>query len=321
MAYVGIQTQQTRNNIRSIFLLCLFPMLVVLLTFFFSFTLLYLGNENDPEFPVWNESLFLTRSILPYVLGGVLIWFIIAYFANTKIIRSATGATSLSRKENMRVYNLVENLCMSKGMKMPKLNVMEDDSLNAYASGINDKTYTVTLTRGIIDKLDDDELEGVIAHELSHIRNRDVRLLIVSIVFVGIFSMIAEITLRMATSSSRRSSRDDKGGGGAAVFLIVCIAATVGYLLGTLMRFAISRKREYLADAGAAEMTHNPMALASALRKISADPNVEAISRDDVAQLFIEHPKKKTRKIFSGLSSLFATHPPIEKRIAVLEQF
>jgi len=256
----------------------------------------------------------------PYVLGGITIWFLIAYFTHTAIIRSATGARPLSRKENKRVYNLVENLCMTKGMTMPKINVIEDDSLNAFASGINNRTYTVSLSRGIIDKLDDDELEGVIAHELTHIRNRDVRVLIISIIFVGIFSMLAQITLRSLFHSSGRS-RDSKDWKGIIIIIIIAmILAFVGYFFTMLMRFAISRNREYMADAGAAEMTRQPHALANALRKISNDPNIEAVTRNDIAQLFIEHPRKKGENS-SGTSGLFATHPPIEKRIAILEQF
>ena len=211
---------------------------------------------------------------------------------------------------------------MSQGMKMPKINIIYDDSLNAYASGINESTYTVTLSKGIIDKLEDAELEAVIAHELSHIRNHDVRLLIISIVFVGIFSMIAQIALRSAYYSSfTRSNKNDKNGGAVVIILLAMLVAAIGYFFATLMRFAISRKREYLADAGSAEMTKNPLALANALRKISADPDIEAVKREDVAQLFIQHPGKQASSALSGLSGLFATHPPIEKRIQVLEQF
>jgi heat shock protein HtpX len=271
---------------------------------------------------MWEQTLLIVRELTPYILGGVVIWFLIAYFANTSIIRSATGARPLERKNNTRVYNLVENLCMSQGMAMPQINIIEDDSLNAFASGINSRTYTVSLSRGIINKLDDDELESVIAHELSHIRNRDVRLLIVSIVFVGIFAMLTEValhTLRYAPVRSR-SSNNKNGGGIIAIILITLVVAAIGYFFSSLMRFAISRKREYLADAGSAEMTRKPQALASALRKISKDSAIEAVTRNDVAQLFIEHPRKK-EKMFSGITNLFATHPPIEKRIQILEQF
>jgi heat shock protein HtpX len=251
---------------------------------------------------------------LPCVIGVCLIWFLIAYFANTTIIKMSTGSHPLERRDNKRIYNLVENLCIANNMSMPKINVIEDDSLNAFASGINKRTFTVTLSRGIINKLDDQELEGVIAHELTHIRNRDVKLLIVSIVFVGIFSFLTQMLLRTLLYGNRRSSSNNKGGG-ALVIVIALVLAVVGYLITILMRFAISRKREYMADAGGAEMTKNPLALASALRKISTDSRIEAVTQKDVAQLFIDNPLKK------GIAGLFSTHPPIEKRIKLLEQF
>jgi heat shock protein HtpX len=293
---------------------------VVLLTFLFVVLLVIFTADNYENMNVLEQSLLIVRGLLPIVLGGVAIWFVIAWFANTAIIRSATGARSLERKENKRVYNLVENLCMTKGMSMPKINLIEDDSLNAFASGVNNRTYTVSLSRGIIDRLDDEELEAVIAHELTHIRNRDVRLLIVSIVFVGIFAMLTQIALRTLRYAPVRSNNNKKGNGTIVIILIALLVAAIGYFFASLMRFAISRNREYMADAGSAEMTRRPYALASALRKISGDPAIEAVTRDDVAQLFIEHPRKKNQ-LFSGISGLFATHPPIEKRIAILEQF
>lgn len=316
MQYIGIQSQIRKNNFRSVLLLVLFPCLVVGLTWLFFF-IISSSNADNQDYEA-NHLVIASEMALPaipWVMGACGIWFIIAYFANTTMIRNATHSHSLARKDNLRVYNLVENLCISQGMKMPKINVIEDNSLNAFASGINDKTFTVTLTRGIINRLNDDELEGVIAHELSHIRNRDVRLLIVSIIFVGIFAFLSELLLRGALSGAGRRRDNDKGGG--AIILVALLVAALGYLLSSLMRFAISRKREFMADAGAAEMTRKPWALASALRKISYDPVVESVSRDDVAQLFIEH--SSAAKGLAG--SLFATHPPIEKRIAVLEQF
>lgn len=321
MQYVGIQTQQSRNNLRSSILLILFPALVGGLSYLFCYLMIMLTQEQYVEINRMDMVNRMFLEIIPYIIGGVLIWFLIAYFANTSIIKSATGARPLERKENKRVYNLVENLCMSQGMKMPKINVINDNSLNAYASGINERTYTVTLSRGIMDKLNDEELEGVIAHELTHIRNRDVRLLIVSIVFVGIFSMLAQIAIRAVYYAPRRSSNSKNNGGVLIIILIMLIVAAIGYLFATLMRFAISRKREYMADAGSAEMTKNPLALANALRKISADPDIEAVKREDVAQLFIQNPGKQTKSALSGLSGLFATHPPIQKRIEILEQF
>jgi heat shock protein HtpX len=201
-------------------------------------------------------------------------------------------------------------------MLMPKVNIIEDDSLNAFASGISSKTYSVSLSRGIIDKLKDDELEAVIAHELTHIRNRDVRLLIISIVFVGIFGFITEMLFR-----SMRFGRIGRGKKEGAGIIIALLLALVGYLLASFFRFALSRKREYLADAGSAELTRRPLSLASALRKVSADPTIEAVRRKDVAQMFIQNPQESEGKSTFSFANLFATHPPIEKRIKLLEQY
>lgn len=313
MKYVGIQTQKRKNNFKSTLLLVLFPCIILFLTWIF-FQIVFKQQDGYSGYSE-NAPNFMFLQALPWVIGACLLWFIIAYFANTAIINLSTGSHSLDRRDNKRVYNLVENLCMANNMSMPKVNVIEDDSLNAFASGINKKTFTVTLSRGIINKLNDQELEGVIAHELTHIRNRDVKLLIVSIVFVGIFAFLTQMLFRMFLYGGARSSRNKKDGGGAAVIIVALILAVIGYLITILMRFAISRNREYMADAGGAEMTRNPLALASALRKISADPQIEAVSQKDVAQLFIDNP------LAGGISGLFATHPPIEKRIQILEQF
>ncbi|MDR2962636.1 MAG: M48 family metallopeptidase [Bacteroidales bacterium] len=311
MRYIGLATQQRQNNIRSLVLVILFPVLLLVLCYLAMFILVYYTQENPSQKMV----LHAFAGAAPYVIIFVAIWFFIAYFSNTMIINYATQAQPLTRKDNMRIYNLTENLCMSVGMPMPKINIIEDSALNAFASGLNDKTYTVTLTRGIINTLNDEELEGVIAHELSHIRNRDVRLLIISIVFVGIFAMIAQIGFRMALFSGG-GRRDRNGNSNIIILVIVMVVAIVGYFVSVLMRFAISRKREYLADASAAEMTKNPHALASALRKISGNPTLQNEVPDSVSQLFIDHPEQK-----SALASLFATHPPITKRIQILEQF
>jgi heat shock protein HtpX len=207
---------------------------------------------------------------------------------------------------------------MSVGMTMPKLFIIESDALNAFASGINEKTFSVTLTRGIIEKLNDQELEGVIAHELTHIRNKDVRLLIITIIFVGIFAFAVQMLFRSVLygGAGRRKS-DGKDNGGAAILVMLVIAAVV-YGLSMVFKFALSRKREYLADAGAVEMTKNPLAMANALRQISGNSDIEAKS-DDVKQMFIDN-SESTKGFMASISGVFATHPPIEKRIAVLEQ-
>lgn len=318
MKYVGLQSQIRNNNFKSLLLLIAFPLLLLgLVWVFFLVTNYYATAEtnNVVNLDRVNSGFLQT---FPFVTVGVGIWFLIAWFSHSAMIRKATGSKPLERKSNKRVYNLVENLCIARGMKLPKIFIIEDDSLNAFASGLSDKTFAISLSRGIINKLNDDELETVIAHELAHIINRDVRLLIISIIFVGIFSFVAEIAFRTVLYGGGRS-KNDKGGGAIIVILVLGI---IGFLLSSCFRFALSRKREYLADAGAAEMTKNPMALASALRKISEDPWIEAVKREDVAQLFIDHPTKKKKKSFaSSFNSLFATHPPIQKRIEVLEQF
>lgn len=312
MKYVGMQSQIWKNNARSVILLILFPLVFYGLTWLFFFIM----NTRGEEFTMDNvHSGFFAA--FPWITAGVLIWFTIAWFTHSSMIRSATGSKPLERKENKRVYNLVENLSIAAGMKMPAVNIIEDDSLNAFASGIDSKSYTISLSRGIIEKLDDAELESVIAHELTHIRNRDVRLLIISIVFVGIFAFISESLLRSIRFGSLNRGKKD---GGTAIIVLIILAA-IGYFLATIFRFALSRKREYLADAGAAELTKRPWALASALRKVSADPTIEAVTRKDVAQMFIENPQLSGKKSSLSLKSLFATHPPIQKRIKILEQF
>lgn len=321
MEYVGIQTQRSKNNFYSMFLLFMFPLLVLGLTYLTCVIISFLDSEVEVS-DLWSATNYNFRQLTPFVLFGTFVWFIIAYFFNAYIIKVSTGAKTLERKSNKRVYNLVENLCMSQGMRMPKINIIDDESLNAFASGINQQTYTVTLSKGIIDKLNDEELQAVIAHELAHIRNHDVRLLIISIVFVGIFSMLAQAMFSAALDRSR-SDKDSKGAVALALILIAIIA-WIGSVFAMMMRFAISRKIEYLADAYSAEMTKNPLALASALRKISKDPNIEAVTREDVAQLFIQHPGDQAQGCISGLlgmSGLFQTHPPIEERIRILMQF
>jgi len=309
MQYIGLASQTRKNNLNSILLLIAFPALLLAM----CYAIIFFSSEQDTD---QVNKYFL--QIIPFVLVGVGIWFLIAWAGHSTFIKLATGAKSLERKENKRVYNLLENICISQGMKMPRLNIIRDDSLNAFASGISDNTYSISLSSGMINKLDDDELEGVLAHELSHIRNRDVRLLIISIIFVGIFSFVAEMAFRSLRFSGRKSSKDSKGSG--VIVLIIIAITAVAYLISILLRFGISRNREYLADASASEMTKKPYALASALRKISADPMIEAVESRDVAQLFIDNPKPSVHKSASW-DNLFATHPPIEKRIALLEQF
>ena len=200
MRYVGIQSQISSNNMKSMLLLVAFPLILLGMTWVFLAIINYFStgyydqagyfvNQLDTDSVNWTFS-----SIAPFIIGGVVIWFVIAYFCNTKMIQKSTGAVPLMRRENPRVYNIVENLCMTCGMDMPKVNVIDDPQLNAFASGIDKNSYTVTVTTGLLDRLDDRELAGVIGHELTHIRNRDTRLLITSIIFVGIISTVLSPT-------------------------------------------------------------------------------------------------------------------------------
>ena len=309
MQYLGIQQQITRNNTKSVLFLLAFPLLILVGVY----VVLYVLSDQDIE-----QTNMQFLSVVPIILAGVGIWFVISYFFHTQMIQMATHSEPLERRDNKRVYNLTENLCMSVGMTMPKLYIIESDALNAFASGINEKTFAITLTRGIINRLNDEELEGVIAHELTHIRNRDVRLLIVTIVFVGIFATIADLALRMLLNGggnmfSSRNRKNDKGGGAMLLLIILLVAGAI-YFLSILFKLALSRSREYMADAGAVELTHNSMALASALRKISGHSTLKEVGNDEVKELFIDYKAE-------GFFSLFATHPPIEKRIQVLEQY
>ena len=302
MKYVGMYTQVSRNNKLTIMLLLSFPALTLLMVWLFYVLLSLCGVALDGNAEqvggnvnwTWVNGAFIDS--LPWVVGTV----------------------------------SVENLTMTAGMDMPKINVVDDPQLNAFASGIDRKSYTVTVTTGLLKVLNDDELAGVIAHELTHIRNRDTRLLITSIIFVGIITTIIQVSIRSLfwivsdSSSSSSSDDDDNNNGGAAilVFLIAIFLGIIAYFFALLTRFAISRKREYMADAGGAELCGNPLALASALRKISDRPGLKKVKRDDVAQLFIVHPQALSGgKGMGFFTSLFSTHPDTQKRIEILEQF
>lgn len=333
MKYVGLQTQIDRNNRLSVLLLLAFPCIILGMVWIFLLILSYFnGGYVDQYGEVVHEVNidavnYYFLNALPWVVGGVGIWFLIAYFSNTSMVRAATHARPLERRENPRVYNIVENLCMTCGMDMPMINVVDDPQLNAFASGIDKKSYTVTVTTGLLDLLNDEELAGVIGHELTHIRNHDTRLLITSIVFVGIVSTIMSIVVRMLFNTfiygGSSDRREGKNGGASMVviMLIGVVCCIIAYFFTLLTRFAISRKREYMADAGGAELCGNPLALASALRKISGNPGLQDVEREDVAQLFIVHEQGLTSGIQSFFSQMFATHPDTARRIEILEQF
>ena len=347
MKYVGIQTQIWRNNRNSVILLCMFPVILLGMVLLAIMTLDFIGwfcwDGVCPPGPQaatfhWDIIWYYFKDAMPFTLSMTGLWFIIAYCANTSIIRHITHAKPVERKDNLRVYNIVENLCIAGGIEMPQINIVEDSNLNAYASGIDIPSFTITLTTGLIEKLNDAELSAVVGHELTHIKNRDTRLMVVCIVFVGIFAAIQSMSMRMLGAllrGSRRSSsrRNNKGGGGAIILeiMILLIAliiwSSIGYFFSFMTRLAISRKREYVADAGAAELCGDPLALASALKKISEAPGLASVQRSDVAQLYIIHPDEEfdnNMKLTGWVAKaniMFCTHPDTPERIKILEQF
>lgn len=256
--------------------------------------------------------------MVPFVLVAVLAWFAIAYFINVKLISVTTGARSVSRLEEPELYNLLENLCISRGRRMPKLQIIETPVMNAYAAGVNDKQYTIAVTRGLLSALDRDELEAVLAHELAHLEHKDVRLMMVATVFVGIFSLFLEMlfnsfhydVFRIVRRSGSSSNGGNSKGNAAGIALVMIIVALVIMLVVKLLAFvtqmAISRTREFMADAQAVMMTQNPEAMVSALQKISANSEMEG-TPDDLRPMYIDNP-------LSSIGEWFSTHPSIRRR-------
>ena len=320
MGSYGLSTHIWNNRLRTAFLLAGFPVLLLLICF--GFALVISAFDNPDIAQGFANAIDLLPLLVPIAVAISLAWWGIAFFANQGIIDAVTGAHTLSRTENPRVWNLLETLCISRGITMPTLRIIDTDARNAFASGIRDNHYSITVTRGLVDSLDDAELEAVLAHELTHIRNRDVQLLVIAAVFVGIISLVGDILIRSpraliySTSGRSRSSRSSggKGGGGAVVLILVAIAIFIlARFLAIALRFAVSRRREYLADAGAVELTKNPDAMIGALRKIAGHSEIEAPSQ--VRPMFIDLPRS------AGLSGLFSSHPPIEDRIAALVKY
>ena len=247
MRYVGLQTQIWRNNRNTVILLCMFPVILLGMVLLAIMTLDFFGwfcwDGACPPGPQaatfhWPIIWYYFKDAMPFTLSMTGLWFIIAYCTNTAIIRHITHAKPTERKDNLRVYNLVENLCIAGGIEMPQINIVEDDQLNAFASGIDKKRYTVTLTTGIINMLDDNELAGVVGHELTHIRNKDTRLLITSIIFVGILSTIMTVAVRLMVRSflwggTSSRSRDGKNNGASVVviLLVAVICSAILFLL------------------------------------------------------------------------------------------
>ncbi|PWB61784.1 MAG: peptidase M48 Ste24p [Bradyrhizobiaceae bacterium] len=311
----GLYTHIRANWWRSILLLVgLFVLFYVVL---FALNLGWVGVSADGPLDwlverAWANT--ITGLPIATLAGGV--WLVIAYFFHQSIIDAVTGGHAVTRTENPRLYNLLENLCISRGIPMPRLKVMETSALNAFASGLNQRQYAITVTSGLLGSLDDAEVEAVLAHELTHIRNGDVRMMVIAVIIAGVIGFVAEIFFRGLFRGSFRFGRgggssNRKGGGGAILIAVVLIA--LAWLLSVVIRFALSRRREFLADAGAVELTKNPDAMISALRKIENRGELEGVT-SAVMEMCVDNPRE-------GFADLFATHPSIESRVVALVNF
>lgn len=235
-----------------------------------------------------------------------------SYWWSDKIVLGMSGAKEVTRENAREIYNIVENLCITAGLPVPKIYIMEDSALNAFATGRDPEHGVICLTTGIIQRLDKTELEGVIAHELSHIGNRDVLLSTVVVVLVGFVALLADF-FRHSLFFGRRDNREGGGQAQMIFFVIGILLSILAPIFTFLVQMAISRKREFLADASGALLTRYPEGLASALEKISADPKPLETANKATAGLFISNPFKGPK-----VAKLFMTHPPIEDRIAAL---
>jgi len=315
MAAYGLYTHIQGNRRRSI---------ALLIGLFFLVYLMVFAGALVAEASLGDASLdFLLRiawwdfiSALPWATAGTAIWIVVAYQFHQRIIDAVTGGEEVTREQEPRLWNLLENLCISRGITMPKLKVADSDALNAFATGLNEKQYAITVTRGLRDRLDDAEIEALLGHELTHIRNGDVRMLVIAVIIAGVISFFAELFFRLILQGrwgfGRGSEREGRGGAGLAIVIGIALIA-VAWLLSIVIRFALSRSREFLADTGSVELTKNPDAMIMALRKIEGRGEIEGAT-SAVMEMCVDNPRE-------GFADLFATHPPIEKRIKALIEF
>jgi heat shock protein HtpX len=324
MQAIGLKTHIWNNAAKSLLLLLGFPFLMLIVCY--GFTLLYVGFFEDPDILFGLQRGFeLLPAAVPLALLVSGVWLLIAFFAHQWMIDKLTGATKIDRTSEPRLYNMVENLAIQRGLPIPSIRIIETDQLNAYASGVRREHYAITVTRGLLNELDDDELDAVLAHEMTHIINGDVRLIVIAAVFAGLISLIGDVMMRgfgrggasfrnrssSSSSSSGSSSNSKSGGGGGAILIIIAIVIFVLARFAALaLRMAISRKREYMADAGAVELTKNPDAMIGALRKIESRSDLGNIP-GQVEALFFD----------SDSSGFWATHPSIGERCEALVRY
>ncbi|NWG26293.1 MAG: M48 family metallopeptidase [Pseudorhodoplanes sp.] len=313
MAAYGLYTHIASNRRRSVALLVGLFFLVYLMVF--AGALVAEGMMSDaPLGELVSRARYDFVAALPFATIGTAIWIIVAYKFHQRMIDALTGGHDVSRADQPRLYNLLENLCISRGIPMPKLKLVDSSALNAFATGMTEQQYAISVTTGLLSKLNDAELEAVLAHELTHIRNGDVRMMVVAMVIAGVISFLSELFFRLLFRGGVRvsgGSSDRKGGGGAILIGVALVA--VAWLLSLVIRFALSRSREFLADAGAVELTKNPDAMIKALRKIEGRGELpEATSA--VMEMCIDNPRE-------GFADLFATHPSIDRRVSALVRY
>ena len=317
-ASYGLYSHIQHNRVRSIVLIAGLFLLVYILVF--AFILGFLGFIADGESlgeileAAWMDFLYLA----PWATIASAIWVFFGYTFHQRLIDAATGAKGVTRTEEPRLYNILENLCISRGIPTPTLQIVETDVMNAYASGMHEKQYKIAVTRGLINTLNDQELEAVLGHELTHIRNGDVRLMVVAVVIAGVITLVGEFVFRVLLQGPRiRSSGGGGGGGGkkgggAGAIVIAIVLIAIAWFLSLVIRFALSRSREYLADAGSVELTKNPDAMISALRKIEGRAEMPHVP-SGIMEMCIENQK-------NGVADLFSTHPSVDARVAKLVQ-
>jgi heat shock protein HtpX len=319
MAAYGLYTHIQSNKRRSIALLIGLFFLVYVLVFAGALVAEALSYQASLDYLLqraWHDLIVAS----PWATIGTIVWIVIAYRFHQSMIDAVTGAADVTRQEQPRLYNLLENLCISRGITMPKLKVMDTDALNAFATGMNEKQYSITVTSALLAHLDDPEIEAVLGHELTHIRNGDVRMMVVAVIIAGAIGFFAELLFRLwfntgiTFGGGRSRSSDDRGKGGNMFAILIAVALiAIAWLLSVVIRLALSREREYLADAGSVELTKNPDAMISALRKIEGRGELQGAT-SAVMELCVDNPRE-------GFTDIFDTHPTVEKRIAALIKF
>jgi len=266
----------------------------------------------------WAVSYYFNNQVILWiaVFYSILTSFL-SYWYSDKIVLAMSGAKPVEKKDNPELYRIVENLCIAAGLPLPKIYILNEIQPNAFAAGRNPQHSVIAVTKGLLEKLDRAELEGVIAHELSHIGNRDALLQTIVVVLVGVVAMITNWFFRFMFWAGPKRDNRENGGGGILFSVAMIILIVLAPLIATLIRLAISRKREFLADASAGLLTRYPEGLARALEKIASDPAPLRTANNSTAHLYIASPFRGREKR-SWFTTLFMTHPPVEERIKAL---